>query len=85
MKHLTLVGQSISRDAEECAEELLRRIRRGEVLGIAFTALMPQRRFFTGVCGECVDDPHGVRSGLLSLDDELRDIIRGGDFEDTTR
>lgn len=84
MKHLTLVGQSISKDAEECAKALLERIQRGEVLGIAFVALMPRRRYFTGACGECMEDPTGVRGALLALDDEMSDLVHGSGFDDTT-
>jgi hypothetical protein len=84
MRHLQLVTQSVSRDAEECATVLLDRIRRGEIQGLAFVALMPRRRYFTGVCGECAEDPTGVRGAILALDDEMRELVHGAGFDNTT-
>jgi hypothetical protein len=84
MSHFQLVTQSVSRDAEECASALLDRIRRGDIRGLAFVALMPRNRYFTGVCGECVADPTGVRGAILALDDEMRELVHSTGFDNTT-
>lgn len=78
-----LVKDYISRDLIEALETLLAGARTGDVTGIAFAAVLKQRRYITNVAGWCHRNPTFTRGAICSLDDELNGIINGRDVNET--
>ena len=60
-------------DAEtiECLETLLERAKKGEVIGIAFAAMIKQRGYIANTSGECYRNPTFTRGMIAALDDHL--------------
>lgn len=78
-----LVKDYISHDLVEALETLLQGARTGEVTGIAFAAVLRQRRYITNVAGWCFNNPTFTRGAVCSLDDELNGMINGRDPNET--
>lgn len=69
--HYQIVADQLSHDTIQCLERLLDEARRGQVIGIAFAALMRRRHFVTHACGEVRRERVYARGMLRELDDEL--------------
>jgi hypothetical protein len=72
----TLVPDNVSTDTVECLEVLLRRARRGEVIGLAYAAMLKKRNFIVNTAGTAHDSPTFARGMIAALDDELSQRIR---------
>jgi hypothetical protein len=76
-KPFTLIPDKVSTDTVECLELLLRRARKGEVIGLAFCAMLKQRVFIVNTAGTAHDSPTFARGMVAALDDELSERMRG--------
>lgn len=73
-----LIPDTLSNDTITCLETLLSHARRGEVIGIAFAAMLKKRTYITNTAGECHRNPTFARGMVAALDDQLSGRIRGG-------
>lgn len=73
-----LVPDIVSTDTVECLDLLLRRAKKGEVIGVAFCAMLKKRAFIVNAAGSAYDSPTFARGMLAALDDQLALRIRGG-------
>lgn len=71
----SLVPDSISTDTVECLQLLLMRARKGEVIGIAFCAMLKQRAYIVNTAGVAHDSPTFARGMVAALDDSLSQRI----------
>lgn len=74
-----LVPDSVSTNTVECLELLLERARRGEVIGIAYAAMLRRKRYIVNTAGEAHQSPTFTRGMVAALDDQLASRVRGGD------
>lgn len=73
-----LVADSVSTDTISCLETLLRHARKGEVIGVAYAAMLKKRAFIVNTAGEAHRNPTFSRGMVAALDDQLAQRIRGG-------
>lgn len=73
-----LVPDVVSTDTVEALELLLAEARRGEVIGIAYAAMLKKRAFIVNSAGEAHNSPTFARGMLRALDDQLGHRITGG-------
>ncbi len=73
----TLLEDALSRDTVTALEQLLDGARRGEVIGIAFAAMLRQRAYITNVAGEAYRNPTFARGMVGALEDSLGVRMRG--------
>lgn len=73
-----LVPDLVSPDTVQCLELLLQRARKGEVIGLAFCAMLKKRAFIVNSTGEAHSSPTFTRGMLRALDDKLGQRITGG-------
>lgn len=66
-----LMKTSLSSDTIKCLEILLDNAKQGQVLGIAYAAMLSNREFIVDATGECNRNPIFARGIIASLDDEL--------------
>jgi hypothetical protein len=71
----TLVPDAISTNTVEALSQLLDLARRGELIGIAFTCMLRQRKFFVNTAGEAHRNPVFTRALVAILDDSLSNRI----------
>lgn len=71
----TLIADNVSNDTVECLELLLRRARRGEVIGLAFCAMLKQRAYIVNTAGVAHESPTFARGMVAALDDSLSNRI----------
>lgn len=76
----TLIPDAVSTDTVECLQLLLRRARRGEVIGLAYCAMLKQRAYIVNTAGAAHESPTFARGMVAALDDSLSDRIhpKGG-------
>jgi hypothetical protein len=74
-----LVPDSVSHDTIECLEMLLAQARLGQVIGIAYAAMLRKRAYITNTAGEAHRNPTFSRGMVATLDDQLAAKVRGGD------
>lgn len=72
-----LVGDVISTDTIECLEQLLREARRGQVIGLAYAAMLKRREYIVNTAGEAHRNPTFARGMVAALDDQLSDKVKG--------
>ena len=70
-----LVDDEISRNTVSAFEELADAARSGLVIGGGFVAMLKGRKFLVNICGAAARDPVLMRGALLSLDDQLRELV----------
>lgn len=63
--------QDASKDTERLLEELLLMARSGQLIGIAFVGLLPERQFTSGWAGEAAEDPVFTIGALGHLSHDL--------------
>jgi hypothetical protein len=73
-----LIEDVISNETIQCLRTLLQQAERGEVIGIAFAAMLKQRGYIVNTAGEAHRSPTYSRGMLLALDDKLSLRVRGG-------
>jgi len=73
-----LVPDVVSNDTVECLELLLRRARKGEVIGLAYAAMLKKRAYIVNTAGTAHESPTFARGMIRALDDQLGERIRGG-------
>jgi hypothetical protein len=57
---------------------LLKRARRGEVIGLAYAAMLKKRAYIVNTAGAAHTSPTFARGMVAALDDQLGGRIRGG-------
>jgi len=67
----TLIPDMVSTDTVECLQLLLQRAKAGEVIGLAFAAMLKQRAYIVNTTGEAHRNPTFARGMVAALDDEL--------------
>lgn len=72
-----LVPDAISTDTTTALRQLLQLAESGELIGIAFAAMMKQRRYFVNTAGEAHRNPTFARGIVAALDDDLGQRMRG--------
>jgi hypothetical protein len=72
----TLVRDNISTDTVQCLDTLLEQARKGEVIGLAFVAILKRRNYVVNTAGEAHRNPTFARGCVGALDDELGRRIR---------
>lgn len=73
----SLVSDTISTDTVECLDELLEMARSGEVIGVAYVAMLKRRKYIANTAGEAHRNPTFTRGMIQVLDDELGRRVRG--------
>lgn len=73
-----LVPDTVSHDTIECLELLLAQARRGQVIGLAYAAMLKKRAYITNTAGEAHRNPTFSRGMIATLDDQLSSSVRGG-------
>lgn len=72
----SLIPDTISTDTVECLDELLRMARSGEVIGVAYVAMLKRRKYIANAAGEAHRNPTFTRGMIQVLDDELGRRVR---------
>lgn len=72
-----LIPDRVSTDTVECLELLLRRARRGEVVGLAYCAMLKKRAYIVNTAGMAHESPTFARGMLRALDDQLGSRVSG--------
>ena len=78
-----LIPDTVSRNTVEALQTLLDGAENGEVIGLAFVAVLKRKRYVTNVAGFCHTDATHTRGMLSSLDDKLGELVQGRDPEET--
>jgi hypothetical protein len=73
-----LIQDQVSNDTVECLEQLLHHARKGELIGIAYAAMLKRQGYIVNSAGEAHRNPTFARGMLRALDDRLGERIRGG-------
>lgn len=73
-----LVPDSVSTDTVECLKLLLARARKGEVIGLAYCAVLKQRAYIVNAAGLAHESPTFARGMVAALDDQLSETVRRG-------
>lgn len=71
----SLVPDSVSTDTVECLKVLLRRARRGEVIGLAYCAMLKQKAYIVNTAGVAHDSPTFTLGMVAMLSDSLSNRI----------
>lgn len=71
-----LVDDFPQRDVVHTLEQLLVGAQHGQVVGLAFGAMLRHRRYITAASGECHRDPTYTRGMLKALDDEMAALVQ---------
>jgi hypothetical protein len=72
----TLVSAISSNDTIACLRALLRQAEKGEIVGLAYTAMLHSREYIINVCGEAHRSPTFTRGMVAALDDHLSELTR---------
>lgn len=73
-----LIADTVSTDTVECLRLLLQRAKRGEVIGLAYCAMLKQRAYIVNTAGEAHESPTFARGMVAALDDSLSNRIHNG-------
>lgn len=73
-----LVPDTVSHDTVTCLELLLDAAKRGEVIGLAYAAMLKRRAYITNTAGEAYRNPTFSRGMIAALDDQLGRHVQGG-------
>ena len=76
---LRLVPDAVSMDTIACLNLLLRRAHRGEVIGLAYCAMLRGRAYIVDTAGAAHESPTFARGMVRALDDNIAEkIMREG-------
>ena len=78
-----LLPDKISHDLIEALEELLAGAKAGQIVGLAFTAVLKRQRYIANIAGTCVRNLTHARGMLCALSDELGQMVRQRDPGET--
>lgn len=70
-----LIPDTVSTDTVECLQLLLKRAKRGEVIGLAYCAMLKQRAYIVNTAGTAHESPTFARGMVAALDDSLSNRI----------
>jgi hypothetical protein len=70
-----LLRPGVSRDTIECLSELLEQAKKGDLVGIAFGAIMRHSNYSVHATGAARLNPTFTRGIVRALDDKLSDIV----------
>lgn len=70
-----LVPDQISNDTVECLEQLLEAARRGQIIGMAYAAMLRRREYIVNTAGTAHQSPTFARGMVAALDDSLSSRI----------
>lgn len=73
-----LVPDSLSNDTIECLEAMLDQARRGQIIGVAFVAMLKRRSYIVNTTGEAQRNPTFTLGMLYALQDKLVQRVQGG-------
>lgn len=73
-----LVPDNLSNDTRECLKTLHEAAEKGELIGVAFVAMLKRRGYIANTAGEAHRNPTFTRGMLQGLNDQLSARIRGG-------
>ncbi len=73
-----LIQDTISNETIASLEQMLKEARKGELIGIAFAAMLKRRGYIVNSAGEAFRNPTFSRGMLRALDDKLGERVRGG-------
>lgn len=73
---LYLPSKRIDPDLIETLEYLLQEARAGRVIGLAYAALLPEKKFFVDASGQAHTDPLRGLGAVEMLSEELRSRFR---------
>lgn len=73
-----LLPDYISHDTVDCLKQLLAQAKRGEIIGMAYAAMLKRRAYIVNTAGEAHRSPTFARGMVAALDDQLAGRIRGG-------
>lgn len=73
-----LVPDNLSNETVQCLEELLTHAKRGEVIGIAFTAMLKRRGYIANSAGEAFRNPTFSIGMLFGLIGKMSGRLSGG-------
>ena len=71
----TLIPDTVSTDTVECLRVLLARAKRGEVVGLAYCAVLKQRTYIVNTAGTAHESPTFTRGMVAALEDSLSNRI----------
>jgi hypothetical protein len=71
VKPYELIPDRVSTDTVECLQLLLKRAKRGEVVGLAYCAMLKQREYIVNTAGVAHESPTFARGMVAALDDSL--------------
>lgn len=71
-----LIPDNISTNTVECLEQLLDQARRGEIIGLAYAAMLKQRAYIVNTAGEAHRNPTFSRGMVAALGDSLATRVR---------
>lgn len=74
-----LVADTVSHDTVQCLTDLLAAAKNGEIIGLAFAAMLKRRGYIVNTAGEAYRNPTFSRGMVAALDDRLSQRIRGED------
>lgn len=74
----SLIPDNISHDTVKCLETLLDQARNGEVIGVAFAAMLKRRGYIVNSAGEAYRNPTFSRGIVAALDDQLSRRVHTG-------
>lgn len=72
-----LVPDVVSHDTVSCLRQLLRQARSGEVVGIAYAAMLKKRAYIVNTAGTAHESVTFARGMIRALDDQLGQRITG--------
>lgn len=70
-----LISDAVSTDTVECLALLLERAHAGEVVGLAYCAMLKQRAYIVNTAGAAHESPTFARGMVAALDDSLSNRI----------
>lgn len=71
-----LIPDNVSNDTVTALSTLLAESQKGEVIGVAYGAMLKRRGYIVNTAGECHRNPTFTRGMLQALDDHLADQVR---------
>lgn len=74
---MKLIPDSLPTDTIECLQQMLEQAKAGELIGVAFVAIIKRRGYIANFAGEVSRNPTFARGMLRTLDDQLGQRIGG--------
>lgn len=71
-----VIGNDVSHDTVRCLEWLLSAAKQGQVVGVAYGAILKRQKYALNTCGEAHNNPVLARGIVALLGDELSQLAR---------